>query len=94
MESVPDTHRLSFGFASLFGFPKEMFEGPQALKARGTRLNEIEMEAEEITVCSDMTLPITRRNGARPPLKCLCLLDFLHRKRWRSREDSNFRPTV
>lgn len=27
MESVPESHRISFGFASLFGFPKEMFVG-------------------------------------------------------------------
>jgi hypothetical protein len=44
MESVPDTHRLSFGFASLFGFPKEMFADTQDLKQRGERLNKLAAE--------------------------------------------------
>ena len=34
------------------------------------------------------------QNGARTLRKCLYLLCFLRRKNWRSREDSNFRPTV
>lgn len=44
MESVPETHRLSFGFASLFGFPKEMFAGEQNLKPRAERLNNLVAE--------------------------------------------------
>jgi hypothetical protein len=44
MEGVPDTHRLSFGFASLFGFPKEMFTDTQDLKQRGERLSKLVAE--------------------------------------------------
>jgi hypothetical protein len=44
MESIPDTHRLSFGFVSLFGFPKEMFADTQDLKKRGERLNKLAVE--------------------------------------------------
>ena len=49
------------------------------------------------TYCTEHTesLPryrIQRRNGARTSRESLCLLGFLHRKGWRSREDSNFRP--
>jgi hypothetical protein len=32
--AVPDSHRVSVGVASLFGFPREMFQGAAALNAR------------------------------------------------------------
>ena len=38
IEDVPETHRLSFGFASLFGFPRDMFVGDAELKQMVTPL--------------------------------------------------------
>ena len=38
IESVPESHRVSLGFASLFGFPKEMFAGKPKLEKLVTPL--------------------------------------------------------
>jgi hypothetical protein len=41
IEGTPETHRLSVGFASLFGFPREMFAGEANLRQRVGRLAEM-----------------------------------------------------
>jgi hypothetical protein len=51
------------------------------------------------TYCTEHTESVPRRgnrreNEARTSKKCPCLFGFLRRKSWRSRDDSNIRPTV
>jgi hypothetical protein len=41
IEGTPETHRVAVGFASFFGFPREMFVGDANLKRRIGRLAEL-----------------------------------------------------
>jgi hypothetical protein len=46
IEQTPETHRLNFGIATLFGYPREMFVANADLKARGGRLAELLRELD------------------------------------------------
>lgn len=47
IEGTPDTHRLNFGIAMLFGFPREMFIARTDLENRVTRLGRLLKEISD-----------------------------------------------
>lgn len=76
---VPESHRLSIGVASLFGFPREMFEGADALNTQMRPLIELLVElkgsfidwmfgkslAMAMTICDEAEVCITVHPVAR-----------------------------